>query len=30
MLEGKSIYLFGDIRLPIGETYRKEIKAKFN
>ncbi|MDR6302194.1 LytR/AlgR family response regulator transcription factor [Mesonia maritima] len=30
MLEGNSIYLHGDIRLPIGETYRKAIKAKFN
>ncbi len=30
MLEGNSICLDGDIRLPIGETYRKVIKAKFN
>jgi DNA-binding LytR/AlgR family response regulator len=30
MLEGNSIWLYGDIRLPIGETYRKVIKAKFN
>jgi len=30
MLEGNSICLVGDIRLPIGETYRKLIKAKFN
>lgn len=30
MLEGNSICLYGDIRLPIGETYRKAIKAKFN
>jgi len=30
ILEGNSICLDGDIRLPIGETYRKVIKAKFN
>jgi DNA-binding LytR/AlgR family response regulator len=30
MLEGNSICLYGDIRLPIGETYRKIVKEKFN
>lgn len=30
MLEGNSICLYGDLRLPIGETYRKNIKAKFH
>ncbi len=30
MLDGNSIYLHGNIRLPIGETYRKIVKAKFN
>lgn len=29
MLEGNSICLDGNIRLPIGETYRKTIKARF-
>lgn len=30
LLEGNRIWLYGDIRLPIGETYRKEIKAIFS
>ncbi|MGM0934057.1 MAG: LytR/AlgR family response regulator transcription factor [Bacteroidota bacterium] len=30
MLEGNSICLYEDLRLPIGETYRKNIKAKFH
>ena len=30
LLEGNRIWLYDDIRLPIGETYRKEIKALFS
>ncbi len=30
MLEGNRIWICEDIPLPIGETYRKMIKAKFN
>ena len=29
MLDGNSIYLRDNIRLPIGETYRKKVKQKF-
>lgn len=30
LLEGNRIWLRGDIRLPIGETYRREVKAIFS